>query len=276
MAKKQEKDFPWLVMASAIALGVLLSATYAWFTIGRTASANPVEITAEAGGNLQIRAGRIDDPNATGFSHIASFDPIPATYYGKDITGNGIDFFGYTSNKGSDGIPLEFGPAYAGIDFVTQDFTFRSNANLNIYLANESSVDDKENEGMLSPAVRMAFYEWDGTQYNFKFVWAPKTTLRANELTYCNNGCNTLSTYTGVVGNGTLPSVNDAVISGDLGKVATLSVTKDIDGNNEYAVRTIRTIIWIEGTDPAAVTGSLDMYSQATWITKLEFVAADI
>lgn len=275
MAKKQEKDFPWLVMASAIALGVLLSATYAWFTVGRTASANPVEITAEAGGNLQIKAGRIDDPAATGFANIASFDPIPTTYYGKDITGNGIDFFGYTSNKGADGVPIEFGQAIAGVDFVTQDFTFRSNANLNIYLANESSVDDKENQGTLSPAVRMAFYEWDGSKYNFKFVWAPKTTQTANALTYCNNGCTTPSTYSGVVGNGTLPSINDAIITGDAGKVATLNVTKDANGNNQFGVQSIQVKIWIEGTDPAAIANSL-VNNQATWITKLEFIAADV
>lgn len=275
MAKKQEKEFPWLIMVAAIALGVLLSATYAWFTVGRTASANPVEIVAEAGANLQIKAGRISDPGADGFANVASFDPIPATYFGKDITGNGIDFFGYTTNKGANGIPYEFGPAIAGVDFIAQDFTFRSNANLNIYLASESSVDDKENKGTLSPAVRLAFYEWDGSKYNFKFVWAPKTSQTANNLTYCKNGCTIPSSYSGIVGNGLLPSVNDAIISGESGKVATLTVTKDAAGNNQFGVRSIQVKIWIEGTDPAAINESL-VNNQATWITKLEFIASDI
>lgn len=242
---------------------VLITATYAWFTVGLNANIMPISLLAESNDNLEIRAGRITDPNATGFGKEATFDEIPINYSRKEISSNGINFYAQGGSRMLSGKPKAFKPGVAGVDFVSQDFTFRAISNISVYLGSTSTITSPA-KPLLANAVRVGFYEWDGADYNLIYVWAPNTSQPANAATCVINMYGDEGTYS-VVKDG-LPSPALYQPESDIGKLVDLKVD-----DSGYALKTIQVRIWLEGTDPDANDSNL-IDKKGTFITSLFFM----
>lgn len=249
-------------MIIMLIIGLGLS-TYAWFNLRRNVNLTESYMTTTSYGGITVAPGKVTSGN---FELTASFDPTP-NYAKRDISSNGSSFLRWTGIKESGtGKPINFVNAQPNTDYIVQDFTFLSTATLDIYLARESKIINVPGKGSLAPASRAAFYEWDGNAYNLMFVWAPNTSQAADSIDYVTNTSGDLGDFTAVKTG--LPSVDDNdIAAGTTGKVATLIS----DGTKR--VRTIQIVLWLEGTDPAAIKTNL-VNNVGQWQAEFKFVAS--
>lgn len=261
---KRNKVFLGLFIAVFL---VLTTATYAWFTVGLNANIMPISLLAESNDNLEIIAGRITDPNATGFGKEATFDQIPLNYSRKEISSNGVDFFAQGGSRMLSGKPKAFKPGVAGVDYISQDFTFRSVSNISVYLGDTSSI-TSPSKPALANAVRVGFYEWDGTNYNLIYVWAPNTSQPDNAVTSIINMNGDEGTYSAVKTG--LPSPTLYQPESNTGKLVNLTIN-----DTGYALKTVQVRLWLEGTDPDANDANL-LDKKGTFITSLFFMGFTI
>lgn len=270
----------WIILGGlAVMLVVVITATFAWFIVGRTAATQAVDITAETTGNLQIAKGlvTVDDPN---FGSVASYDNnLLDSFAKKEITGNGEDskMFAWIGNKtAGTGVPTVYVDAVSGQDYIDQNFTFKADSNLNIYLSKNSAISDITEGKTLSGAARVAICEYTGAICGAPLVWAPNTKQIAvgqasGAVNYINDKvAKTTGQYTAYTTYG-LPSVTDSTAGTSTGKIA--SITGASTG--VFKTTSIRVRIWLEGTDQDATIANLTGQS-GTWRTLLSFVAFDI
>lgn len=242
---------------------VLTTATYAWFTVGMNANIVPISLLAESNNNIEIMAGRIEDPNAIGFAREATFDEVPLNYSRKEISSNGQNFFAQGGSRMISGKPKAFKEGVAGVDFISQDFTFRATGNTSLFLGDTSSI-ISPTKPALANATRVAFYEWDGANYDLLFVWAPNTTQPANAVTSIINMNGDEGTYSAVKTGLPSPTLNQP--ESTVGKLTDLII-----GENGYGLKTIQIRLWLEGTDPDANDANL-IDKKGSFIVSLFFV----
>lgn len=254
MKKIKKKPFRLLSWSGilAITLVALITATLAWFVVSYTNQVNQFEMKTRVFGDFKIAPGLITDSDSDKFAYNVSFDDHP-NYNQKEISSNGDLFFSWrtTKDESNDNKPTTFIEAVPDVDYIVQDFTFKADKNIDVYLTNDSSITDANIGKNLSKAARVAFYEWDGVDYNLMFVWAPNTTQDFDKVTSVINIDGSEDIYTAVKTG--LPEVNDKTVALETpGKVASFIA------NNEVTLKTIQVRIWLEGTDPASVDANME------------------
>lgn len=269
----------WIILGGLVVmLVVVITATFAWFIVGRTAATQAVDITAETTGSLQIAKGlvTVDSPN---FGSTATYDDnLLQNFTKKEITGNGEDasMFAWTGNKtAGTGVPTVYTDAVSGQDYIDQNFTFKADSNLDVYLSKDSSISDVTAGKSLSGAARVAICEYVGGVCENPLVWAPNTKQitsgqASGLVNYINDKvAKTTAQYTAYTSVG-FPASADSTAGSSNGKIA--SITGASAGDPK--ITTIRVRIWLEGTDEDASIANLTGQS-GTWRTLLSFVAFD-
>lgn len=254
MKKKKKKQPIKLLSWTSILIIIiiaLITATLAWFVVSYTNQVNEFEMKTRIFGDFKVAAGIITDVNSDKFNYNATFDDHP-DYNEKEISSNGEVFFSWrtTKNEGSNK-PTSFVEAVANTDYIAQDFTFKADKNIDVYLTSDSSISDVNEGKNLSRAARVAFYEYVNGFPELRFVWAPNTTQDYDKLTSVVNIDGTEGTYTAVK-DGLPPVTDETVLPETPGKVASF-VT-----NNEITLKTIQVRVWLEGTDPATIDQNMD------------------
>lgn len=251
--------FTTFLLAIVSAIG---TSTYAWFSVGRVTTVDPYTINVSARGDLLIAPGIVTDPNSNAFSTTLDFGDISS--FGKtEISGNGLVFY-----KPTDALNNQFTSTIdPASDYIAKDFTFLFDKPKDIYLSSQSIIVDSV--GSLSPAARMAFYEYVAGEYQLKFVWAPNTTQPVNQIKYISDANGGTSNITNAVVTG-LPIMThtDTTPIGTPGMVLTINTTPNVP-----VLKSFRIVIWADGADPESNGTALSNESNAIWRASLNFVA---
>lgn len=159
---------------------VILIATFAWFVVGPYARINGLSLDVGEASYIQISG---DEGGS--WSEDLSFN-VGINNKFKELSGNGVTLFApvYDIVEAGTG---ELHPAIVAFEeqkddakYFEQIFTFRADADYNVYLAPESYV-KAASEGQnsyIDGAIRVAFFELDeNDNETLKCIWAPNSTV---------------------------------------------------------------------------------------------------
>ncbi len=252
----------------------LSTATFAWFSVSRSATAETTEITATAGGDLQICT---DNKSWSDTADITLSDYNSSVL---DLSGSGDGTFYSQVTPGEDSYAVAELATGSVVEF---DLYFKSSSAMSVYLSSGSSVDPLEDvnepetrpseyatssasfsQDVIAGAVRVAFTEDDGdeenTTDNVNLLWEPNNDykLSASGTKYLfstGNDADPAEYVTGASTTTKASSLGSKFLSTSSDTTETFSAVDYnsiayLDGSNSTKV-TVR--VWVEGTDREAI-----------------------
>lgn len=242
--------------------GALTASTYAWFTTGKIVTVTPFNVNVSARGSLKIAPGIVTDVNSVLFNTNLDFGDV-SSFSKAELSGNGTVFY-----KPTDTTNTEFTSSInTTTDYIEKNFTFLYDEPKDIYLSSESLIIDTV--GSLSPAARIAFYEYVSGVPELRFVWAPNTIQAVNEIKYINDTTGTTSYISNAVVSG-LPvlTADGTTPVGTVGKILTVDTTSQVP-----VTKSIKIVIWVDGSDPSSNSTNLSENNNAIWRAGISFAA---
>ena len=253
------------LITTLISLIILVTGTYAWFTLSLSGKVQEMELKVTAGDSLFIDTvyhATVDDFHGNNFVSTTAIESQIATTYSKSgLTLGGIAMTPVTSASGKTFFNEEGNSITASaLHYLQFDLYFIGTKDMGVYLAGDSTAGD---DGTLVRSKDSANSDPQKAIDKCVRISFDDTTLNQNAKIYepnKNSTTTTLPAFTGVAA-GTAQSTFDVLGSGLSGSEKLFDLTAN-------TTKKIRVTIWIEGQDRECV----DSVKLAVFLTRLRFI----